>query len=236
MPVNLNVCRLMLCKPLTAIGLVTASSTMASPTYAPYSSEAANSFYNLLFCDEPVAFSVKSGVDPTPWQATLFSTPADIPALEALASDTTQEGRTRYLAFSRLRHLGVSVQPKRLLGAIVEVPLRGGLDTLAAFTDGGVRYINQSGKLVVIEGVASFLPLVQRLLSASEATVARIGPWEKPRLAPPKEGNIRLTFLVSDGLYFGEGPMSLMQSDAMAGPIIQRATELLQAVVATGEK
>ena len=136
MPVNLNVCRLMLCKPLTAIGLVTASSTMANPTYAPYSSEAANSFYNLLFCDEPVAFSVKSGVDPTPWQATLFSTPADIPALEALASDTTQEGRTRYLAFSRLRHLGVSVQPKRLLGAIVEVPLRGGLDTLAAFKIG----------------------------------------------------------------------------------------------------
>jgi hypothetical protein len=226
----------MLRKLLTLIGLAASSSAMASPAYAPYVSEAANSFYNLLFCDGPAAFSTKPGTDATPWQATLFSTPANIPALEALAADATQEGRTRYLAFSRLRQLGVSVHPKILLGVIVEVPLRGGLDTLAAFTDGGVRYINQTGKLVVIEGVASFLPLVQRLLSSAEATVSRIGPWEKPRLAPPKEGNIRLTFLVSDGLYFGEGPMSVMQNEPMAGPIIQRASELLQAVVATGEK
>lgn len=35
--------------------------------------------------------------------------------------------------------------------------------------------------------------------------------------------------LTPDGLCFGEGPMSVMQRDAMAGPIIQRATELPQA-------
>ena len=78
--------------------------------------------------------------------------------------------------------------------------------------------------------------MVKRLFAIAEPVVARIGPWNKPRLAPPKQGNIRLTFLVSDGLYFGEGPMSAMQSEAMAGPIIQQATELLQAVVATGAK
>lgn len=225
----------MLRKLLTTIGLFASSSAMASPAYAPYVSEAANSFYNLLFCDEPAAFAAKPGTDATQWQLTLFASHADIPALESLAADATQEGRIRYLAFSRLRQLGVSVHPKILLGVIVEVQLRGGLDTLAAFADGGVRYINQTGKLVVIEGVASFLPLVQRLLGSSEATVSRIGPWEKPRLPPPKDGNIRLTFLVSDGLYFGEGSMSVMQNEPMAGPIIQRATELLQAVVATGE-
>jgi hypothetical protein len=97
-------------------------------------------------------------------------------------------------------------------------------------------YINQSGKLLIIEGIASFLPMVDNLFARSEAVVARIGPWDKPRLAPPKQGNVRLTFLVSDGLYFGEGQMSAMQGEAMAGPIIQQATTLLLAVVAAGTK
>ncbi|EAQ76287.1 hypothetical protein WH5701_15811 [Synechococcus sp. WH 5701] len=54
------------------------------------------------------------------------------------------------------------------------------------------------------------------------------------RRAPPEDDNIRLTFLVSDGLYFGEGPMTVMQREPLAAPILQTATELLQAVVATG--
>lgn len=140
----------------------------------------------------------------------------------------------RYLAFSRLRGLGKNVPSKILLAVIVEVPLARGLDTLAAFSEGGVRYMNQSGKLVFIEGVASFRPKVQDLFAAAQPVVSRIGPWTQPRLPPPANGRVRLTLLVSDGLYFGEGPMAEMQRDAMAGPVIQRATELLQAVVSSG--
>lgn len=225
-------------KLLTAVGLgvVAASAAMANPPYAPYASEAPNAIYNLLFCDDLAAFRVKQGESPTAWQRILFADPANIPAIKALAADTSQEGRIRYVAFSRLRELGQVVPSKTLLGVIVEVPLAGGLDALAAFSEGGVRYINQSGKLVVIEGTASFVPMVENLFARSQAVVARIGPWDKPRLAPPKQGNVRLTFLVSDGLYFGEGPMSAMQREAMAGPIIQQATTLLQAVVAAGTK
>jgi hypothetical protein len=64
--------------------------------------------------------------------------------------------------------------------------------------------------------------------------VSQIGPWEKRRLPPPKLGYIRMSFVVSDGLYFGEGPFEVMQNDAMAGPIVQRAGELLRAVVDMG--
>jgi len=225
-------------KLLAAVGLSVAATAgaVANPPYSPYASDAANAIYNLLFCDNPVAFAAKPGESPTHWQAVLFSASADVEALRALASDATQEGRIRFLAFSRLRELGKAVQPKILLGVIVEVPLAGGLDALAAFSEGGIRYVNQSGKLVVIEGIASFLPMVKRLFAVAEPAVTHIGPWDKPRRAPPKQGNVRLTFLVSDGLYFGEGPMPAMQRDAMAGPIIQQATELLQAVVATGAK
>lgn len=226
---------LMFRKLLAAVGLGVASvsEAAASPPYAPYASEAPNFIYNLLFCDDRAAFGAKPGEDPTAWQRTLFADPANISAIETLASDISEEGRIRYLAFSRLRELGKVVPPKTLLGVIVEVPLAGGLDTLAAFSEGGVRYINQSGKLVVIEGISSFVPMVEVLFAHSEVVVARIGPWVKPRLSPPKQDNVRLTFLVSDGLYFGEGPMAVMQRDAMAGPIIQQATRLLQAVVAT---
>jgi hypothetical protein len=42
-----------------------------------------------------------------------------------------------------------------------------------------------------------------------------------------------MTFLVSDGLYFGEGPFDLMQRDAMAGPFVAQAAQLLKLVVDT---
>jgi hypothetical protein len=40
-----------------------------------------------------------------------------------------------------------------------------------------------------------------------------------------------MSFLVSDGLYFGQGPFNVMQRDPLAGPIIAAGLELLQAVV-----
>jgi hypothetical protein len=99
-----------------------------------------------------------------------------------------------------------------------------------------VRYINQTGKIAVFEGTTSLQPLVQNLLRASQTIVDRIGPWERERLPPPKAGNIRLTFLVSDGLYFGEGPAAQMQRDPAAGQVIQNASVLLNQVVALATK
>lgn len=204
------------------------------PPYSPYSSEAANTIYNLLFCDSPSAFLARSGEEPAPWQATLASAPPDLQALQALAADGNQDGRVRYLAYQQLRHDGQSVPSRQLLGVIVEVPLAGGLDTLAAYSEGGVRYINHSGRIAVVDGAPSMAHLVHGLFAESQPVVNAIGPWTEARRAPPERDNIRLTFLVSDGLYFGEGPLTVMQREPMAAPIIKRATELLQAVVATG--
>jgi hypothetical protein len=226
----------MLRKALVALSVASATTVAAAPPYSPYKSDAANAIYNLLFCDDLAAFAGKPDQQPTSWQLALASNPPDIPALQALATNRSQEGRIRYLAYRRLREAGQTVAAKQLLGVIVEVPLSGGLDTLAAYSEGGVRYVNQTGKLVVIEGVPSFLPLVERLFTAAQPVVDAIGPWQSARRGPPGPGDIRLTFLVSDGLYFGEGPVSVMQREPMAGPIIRGATELLQAVVATGTK
>ncbi len=39
-----------------------------------------------------------------------------------------------------------------------------------------------------------------------------------------------ISFLVSDGLYFGEGAFPAMQRDTMAGPILQQVSELVRLV------
>ena len=120
--------------------------------------------------------------------------------------------------------------PRQLLGVVLEVPMDGGLDVLAAYADGSVRYLNHRAAPTFIEGpMARVQPIVTRLMRASQAIVDRIGPWNKARLPAPGS-NVRLNFLVSNGLYFGEGPMNVLSKDAMAGPMLQAGGELLAQV------
>jgi hypothetical protein len=200
--------------------------------HQPYAEPHLNFLYNLLFCDEPGLFrNPNTGV----WPVLLGESP-DKPALQAIAADAANEGRVRVLAFNRLRAAGEQVPAKQLLGVIVEVPLQQGLDVLAAFSEGGVRYFNQSGKTAVFEGSGNPVEgLAKELLAASQTIVDRIGPWDKPRLPPPKAG-VRISFLVSDGLYFGEGPFEALQKDPMAGPVLAKAGQLLQRVVDIGTR
>jgi hypothetical protein len=229
----------MLKKILAAVGVALAASgsTTATELYKPYAESHVNFLYNLLFCDEPNLFkNQKSEKDVGLWSA-LLTEPPDRSALRKIANDETNEGRVRALAYNRLRAVGEAVPPKKLLGVIVEVPLQKGLDVLAAFSEGGVRYLNQSGKVVIFEGEENPVEsLAKELVSSSQPIVNKIGPWDKQRLPPPKRGNVRITFLVSDGLYFGEGPFALLQQDAMAGPVLSKATQLLQRAVELGTK
>lgn len=72
---------------------------------------------------------------------------------------------------------------------------------------------------------------IEQLFGTARKVISQIGPWDKARLAPPDKGMVRLSFLVSDGLYFGQGPLAVMQNEPMAGPVIGAATGLLQVVV-----
>jgi hypothetical protein len=223
----------MIRKLMKLMGLAGAPATQSQPMGlpTPYRQAEINYIYNLLFCDDLSQFKPKAGEPLTYWQAAFFGEPPAPKAVRKIAEDTNEESRIRVLAFNWLREHNEPV-PRQLLGAIVELPLDGGLDVLAAYPDGRVRYINQTGKLAVFEGGP---PQVEEkaksLVASAMIAVNRIGPWDKARLPPPAKGNIRMTFLVSDGLYFGEGPIALMQRDAMGGPVVHAATELLQLVV-----
>jgi len=45
-----------------------------------------------------------------------------------------------------------------------------------------------------------------------------------------------MTFLVSDGLYLGEGPFDALQKDPMGGPVLAKAAQLINLAVETGLK
>lgn len=142
----------------------------------------------------------------------------------------------RALAFGLLRSKAIPVKPRQLLGVIVEVPLDEGLDTLAAFADGRVRYINHSEKIAIFEGAPPQIESkVKELMQVSQGLIGRMGPWEKQRLPPPKQGNVRITFLVSDGLYFLEGSFEdILRDTDMGGPVLLKAQELFLLVVEQG--
>ena len=205
--------------------------------YKPYAEAHANFLYNLLFCDDIGLFKNDETVKAEGLWATLLADKSDLQAIRKIADDERNEGRVRALAFNRLRAAGQRVPDKKILGVIVEVPLEKGLDALAAFVEGGVRYLNQSGKVAIFEGSGNPVEgLAKELVAVSQSLVNQIGPWDKKRLPPPKQGKVRMTFLVSDGLYFGEGPFDAIQRDPLGGPVMAKATQLFQRVVALGTK
>ena len=194
----------------------------------PYESEATNIIYNLLFCDDLSLYRSKfEGKAEGPWRV-LFATPPKASDLLALATTSSEESRLRILAFNALDQKTSATHPRELLGVVIEAGLDDGLDTLAAYKDLSARYINHSEKMIIWEtsepGVDE---RIRNLLAASERVVEKIGPWDKSRLPPPTKGLMRMTFLVSDGLYFGQGAMEGLQNDPLAAPVVAAATELL---------
>lgn len=194
--------------------------------HKPYRRAAFNNIYNLLFCDcldllPPELIAQLSEARNAPTSDALWQLAQRYP-----------ESRTRAVVFNALRARRDPVPAKQLLGIIIEVPMEKGLDTLAAFQDGTIRYINQAEKLVIMDKVpAEVSQKADELLRFSERVIQQMGPWERRRLPPPIPGNVRISFLVSDGLYFAEGPRPELQRDPIAGRAFLIASQLLAQVV-----
>jgi hypothetical protein len=198
--------------------------------YRPYARADLNTIYNLLFCDDPGLFRA-GGANPPGALGAVLAKNTSTGELGRIAGSDENESRVRILAYNRLRASRETVAQRQLLGVVVEVPLPEGLDVLAVFGDGRMRYINHTGKLAMIENATvEMAARRERVMKSAQTVVARIGPWDKPRLPPPKLGNVRLTFLVSDGLYFGEGPQRALARDKVGGPVLAAAAELLVAI------
>lgn len=204
----------------------------------PYKNEGINQIYELLFCDDIDLYrgGANSAPGVYPWDI-LFEEDPDGEKLREVFNDDSLETRPKLLAANLLSEVGQAPDGKRLMGVIVEVGLEDGLDVLAAYEDGSARYINFSGKLIVWDmAMPESEALVTDLFSVAEAVVSNIGPWDQPRKPPPDFGVIRLNFLVSDGLYFGEGPFEILQNDPVGGPVISAAVKLMSYLIQQAEK
>jgi hypothetical protein len=151
--------------------------------------------------------------------------------LEKVQNDPKLETRQHILA-AGLRHKKAAHEPVELYGVVIEVGLKEGLDVLASFKDGSARYINHSGKLIVWEKDDDEIGKITKdLFDAGASAIQKIGPWDKKRLPAPITDNLRLTFLTSNGIYFGEGPINLISSDAIGGPVVQMGTDLMVCLI-----
>ena len=204
---------------------------MPHPTFQPYRNDGLNHLYELLFCDNEKAFENDA---PYPWPV-VFADPPDAEALLRLANDRQQESRLRALAATKLHAIGAETPKPELLGVIVEVGMEGGLDVLAAFGDGTARYLNYSERAIVFDAPTQATnELIGALWRHSVQVVNQIGPWDQPRLAPPASGMVRLSFLVSGQLYFGQRPMDVFFKDPMAGPVLHSASQLMSYLIEHG--
>ena len=196
----------------------------------PYNDSGTSLIYNLLFCDDLELYKANHRQPIAYPFDILFSETSSVADLQRIIEDQNADARVRILAYNKLLSRGHKLNRKELLAVIVEVGLDDGLDTLASFVDGTARYINQTGKVLIWETTTDVQGnhLTNELFQKSKEIIKQIGPWDKPRRPRPKKGSVRITFLVSDGLYFGEGPMNALFNDPIASPALTAATELMR--------
>jgi hypothetical protein len=195
----------------------------------PYRDNAANYLYKLLFCDNPDLF--KTNVKPSyssPYNV-LFSETSTVADLLAIVNDNAADPRSKLLACNRLTAMGKKLKRKEVFGVILEIGLEKGPDVMASFCNGTARYIKQTGKILVWDVPDETTEeMTRELFLRSTKTIAALTSWDKPRKTCPTTGNIRISFLAADGLYFIEDRLYVLFDDLAVNPALVTAVQLLK--------
>ncbi|MEJ2397708.1 MAG: hypothetical protein P8Z67_05500 [Gammaproteobacteria bacterium] len=159
-----------LCAALAAQAKVT--------TYAPYHQAESNIIYNQLFCDNPDAYKKTGAVNNDPIWKLLFSSNPDIQAIRKLGESKKADSRQKLLADHILIENKHKPVHKVLLGVIVEVAFKNGLDTLAAYRDGSVYYIHRDGHVKKLQKPGKKIAAkVRKLFLEAQPIIEKIKPW-----------------------------------------------------------
>ncbi|MEA2488968.1 MAG: hypothetical protein QOH21_760 [Acidobacteriota bacterium] len=205
-----------------------------------------SSIRDTLFGDMPLETLAHGEERPSPWaefsRVRNLLEAGDVPGatllLQKVVATPDLEPRHYLQAWDQLRKLGhvPSVGTTQILGVVVEVGMKEGLDILAAYADHSARYFNHSGAGVVWEHPDSSLDAdIDQLLQTATVIMHKIGPWQSPRPPAPPRGQARISMLAPAGLFFGEAPFRTLARDPLAGPAMAAATRLMQALIAKTE-
>ena len=183
----------------------------------PYKDGTTNLMYNSLFCDD-IRFFRNNGRLEGPWKL-LFMKDAQVDSLKSVAENSTVETTARILAYNALRSHGI-INPKEVMGVVIEVGAAEGPYALAVYSDLRAQYITETGKVLVSEdNTAEMKERIQTILSISQKIIGKAEPWNETRPSPPAKDEFHITFLVADGVYFGQGKLAELNSDPVASAI-----------------
>ncbi len=176
---------------------------------------------------------------PEPWASFLIALArlnaggAPQPQLRAVAEDAFQEARPRLWAWTALRKLGEKPAPvfaQELLGIIVELMVDGGLDVLATYADGSIRFLGHADQLLAREADGQPTPAAAALLSEAYPLLA-IPPKPRDKAAePPPPDHVRLTALSASGVHQVEVPMADINDGGRYERLFKAATVVLQEI------
>ena len=136
------------------------------------------------------------------------------------------ETRIQLWVWSALRELGERPDQKsgtEVLGVVVEMPMRGAYDTLAAYQDGSARYLNYSGAAIFWDQHdVAIKSLCQRLIDSTIPESPRALPRQDAML--PRSGG-QVTLLTRSGMHvIPNPPQSVVAAgSALMLELIQRA-------------
>jgi hypothetical protein len=217
--------------------LLMGSSANAAELPKPYKKQVTNFAYNLLFCDTPALFIQNKALKPDmALYRVLHAGAKDADAVRKIA-DGNRDSCTRMLAYDWLRAHKQNVPAKVLLGTVIEFGSPDSLDAVAVYADGNVRYIDEQEKLFSYgAGTTGISPKAQAFLVHSRDLLAHMDPWKQQRVPAPPYGFMRITFLASSGLYFGDGELRQMSKDKFGGATVRSAFDLFKAVSGVAEK
>lgn len=219
------------------LAVFAAASANAAELPKPYKNQVTNFAYNLLFCDTPAQFIQNKALKPDmPLYRVLHAGVKDAGTVRTIA-DQDHDSCTRMLAYDWLRAHKQPVPAKTLLGVVIEFGSPDSLDAVAVYADGAVRYIDEQEKLFSYgPNTAGISPKAQAFLARSRDLLAHLDPWKEQRVPAPPYGFMRITFLASSGLYFGDGELRQMSKDKFGGTTVRSAFDLFKTVSGVAEK
>lgn len=147
------------------------------------------------------------------------------------------ESRQVLQAWHHLRSQGIVPDASiadEVLGVVAEVALDGGHDVLAAYADGGVRFLHHLGGGTVIEPPAPTAVAVAATgwLAEAQEVVAQMDRWAGTGAEPAAAGDSRFVVLTRGGarVALGEGASVDPDAGPLAARLLGSGARLLAAI------
>jgi hypothetical protein len=210
---------------------------LKSAFYRPYDKEETDYLYNQLFGDDNKLFQPRDNQPAEGSWKTLLAIRASAAALRKIAEDGAAPAIKRIIALARLRGKEAAPIQPEMLAVLVESGEEDGMDTVAVYADGTVKFINAEGRVSHLDGsLPAAREKIAVLMSMAGQLSTRMEAWTGRRLSPPVRGMVRLTFLATNGCFFGQGEIRILAKDKSAGPIIRQAADIFTTIMAAEKR